>query len=90
MTWYHGDISANPLDNCDLALALGSIKSGVLLMPSETDLYFRVADNAAELLYLAHGTLKPIPSIWGHRARNPSAIPAELAFLKAAIREPLE
>jgi homoserine O-acetyltransferase len=87
VTWYHGDISANPLYNGDLSLALGAIKARILLMPSETDLYFRVADNAAELPYLAHGTLKPISSIWGHRAGNPSVIPAEFAFLKAAIRE---
>ena len=29
-------------------------------MPSETDLYFRVADNAAELPHLRHGRLVPI------------------------------
>jgi homoserine O-acetyltransferase len=57
----------------------------MLLMPSETDLYFRVADNAAELPYLAAGTLRPIPSVWGHRAGNPSANPADAAFLKAGV-----
>jgi homoserine O-acetyltransferase/O-succinyltransferase len=54
-------------------------------MPSETDLYFRVADNAAELVHLVTGTLRPIPSVWGHRAGNPSASPADTAFLKAAV-----
>src|ERR1700761_461185 len=85
--WYHGDISDNPLFNGDLALALRSIKARVLLMPSETDLYFRVADNAAELPYLATGTLQPIPSVWGHRAGNPSVNPADTAFLKAAVAD---
>ena len=56
-------------------------------MPSETDLYFRVADNAAELVHLANGSLRPIPSVWGHRAGNPSANPADAAFLKAAVAE---
>ncbi len=90
VTWYHGDISANPLYNGGLAQALRAIKASVLLLPSETDLYFRVADNAAELPYLSHGTLNPIPSVWGHRAGNPATIPADAAFLKAAIREWLE
>jgi homoserine O-acetyltransferase len=83
--WFHGDISENALYDGDLARALRSIKAQVLLMPSETDLYFRVADNAAELAHLASGSLQPIPSVWGHRAGNPSASPADAAFLKAAV-----
>jgi homoserine O-acetyltransferase len=59
----------------------------MLLMPSETDLYFRVADNAAELPHLATGTLRSIPSVWGHRAGNPSANPADAAFLKAWVAD---
>jgi homoserine O-acetyltransferase/O-succinyltransferase len=59
----------------------------VLLMPGETDLYFRVADNAAELPYLAHAELKPIPSIWGHRAGNPATNPADARFVKDAVRD---
>jgi homoserine O-acetyltransferase len=85
--WFHGDISDNSLYSGDLAQALGSIKAQVLLMPSETDLYFRVADNAAELPLLASGTLRPIPSIWGHRAGNPSVNPADAAFLKAQVAD---
>ena len=56
-------------------------------MPSETDLYFRVADNEAELPHLAHAALKPIPSIWGHRAGNPVANPADARFIKEAVRD---
>ena len=85
--WFHGDISDNRLYNGDLTQALQSIKARVLLMPSETDLYFRVADNAAELPYLAAGTLRPIPSVWGHRAGNPSANPADAAFLRAGVAD---
>lgn len=88
MTWMHGDISANPLYDNDLQRALGAIQARVLLMPSETDLYFRVADNAAELPHLKHGELRPIPSIWGHRAGNPNpaVLPAEFAFVRDAVR----
>ena len=85
-TWTHADISAGG----DLARALRAIRARVLLLPGETDLYFRVADNAAELPHLAAGELRPIPSIWGHRAGNPSTNPADLAFLRAAVREWLD
>ncbi len=88
ITWLHGDISANPLYDNDLEAALGAIQARVLLMPSDTDLYFRVADNAAELPHLKHGELRPIPSIWGHRAGNPNPtfLPAEFAFVRDAVR----
>jgi homoserine O-acetyltransferase len=73
-----------------ISKALGAIKAKVLLMPSETDLYFRVADNALEMEHLAKAELLPIPSIWGHRGGNPSANPADKAFVKAAVRRWLD
>jgi homoserine O-acetyltransferase len=90
MTWQEADISANDLYDGDLAAALGAITARVLLLPSETDLYFRVADNAAELEHLRKAELRPIPSIWGHRAGSPRDIPEDLAFLRAAVREWLD
>jgi homoserine O-acetyltransferase/O-succinyltransferase len=72
-TWDAADISANTLYNGDLRRALQAIAAEVLLMPSATDLYFRVTDNEVELPLLRRATLLPIPSIWGHRAGNPSA-----------------
>ena len=56
-------------------MALAGIKAKVLLMPSATDLYFQTDDNRAELPHLKHGKLVEIPSVWGHRAGNPAAIP---------------
>ncbi len=85
-TWHAGDIA----DGGDLDAALRRITARVLLMPSETDLYFRVADNAAELPHLQHGRLAPIPSIWGHRAGNPVTNPADAAFLKREVRALLD
>ncbi len=81
-TWQAGDIAAGG----DLAAALRGIRARVLLLPGETDLYFRVADNAAELPHLAHGALRPIPSIWGHRAGAPSQNPEDAAFLRREVR----
>ena len=77
-TRYHGG---------DLPRALRAIRARVLLMPGETDLYFRVADNAAELPFLANAELRPIPSIWGHRAGNPVANPEDASFVKHAVRD---
>ncbi len=85
-TWDAGDISANPLYGGDLARALRAIRARVLLMPGETDLYFRVADNAAELPYLAHAELRPIPSIWGHRAGNPASNSVDARFIRDAVQ----
>ena len=84
--WFAGDISANPLYGGDLVAALKAIRARVLLMPGNTDLYFRVADNEAELPHLAQAELRPIPSIWGHRAGNPMQNPEDAAFIKAHVR----
>jgi homoserine O-acetyltransferase len=88
--WSAGDISDNPLYGGDLGAALRAIRAKVLLMPGATDLYFRVADNEAELPHLAHAELVPIPSIWGHRAGNPIQNPADAAFIRAQVRRWLE
>jgi homoserine O-acetyltransferase/O-succinyltransferase len=85
-TWDAADISANALYDGDLGAALRAIRARVLLMPGATDLYFRTADNEAELPYLATASLRPIPSIWGHRAGNPVANPADMLFIRDAVR----
>ena len=90
LTWQHADISANELYDGDLPRALAAITARVLLMPSATDLYFRVADNEAELGYLRHAELATIPSIWGHRAGSPAGIQAELEFLTRNVRSWLD
>ena len=89
-TWVHADISTG--HGGDLPRALQAVRARVLLLPGETDLYFRVADNAAELEHLADAELRPIPSIWGHRAGSPhpDANAEDLAFLRAAVREWLD
>ncbi|WP_293864636.1 alpha/beta fold hydrolase [uncultured Alsobacter sp.] len=86
-TWLASDISANALYGGDLVRALQAIEARVLLLPSRTDQYFPVADNAAELPHLRHAELRPIPSIWGHRAGNPAANPADKAFLRNAVAD---
>lgn len=86
-SWDAADIAADPRYGGDLARALAAIRAKVLLMPGETDLYFRVADNEAEMPHLARAALRPIPSIWGHRAGNPEPNPADAAFLRREVGE---
>ena len=86
-TWLHSDIAAEPPHNGDLAAALSAIRARVLLMPSRTDLYFPVADNAAEIAHIDRAELRPIPSIWGHRAGNPVNEAAARDFLRRAVAE---
>jgi homoserine O-acetyltransferase len=90
MTWYEADISANDRYHGDLAAALAGIRAQVLLLPSETDLYFRVADNESELAYLRNGELQVIPGPFGHRAGAPQGLDAEYAVLRASVRAGLD
>ncbi|HTC12556.1 MAG TPA: alpha/beta fold hydrolase [Acetobacteraceae bacterium] len=89
-TWDAADIAANALYGGDLVVALRAIQARVLLMPGETDLYFRVADNEVEQEHLRDAVLRPIPSIWGHRAGNPSVIPQDARFVRTEVRAWLE
>ncbi|MFL9924527.1 alpha/beta fold hydrolase [Herbaspirillum lusitanum] len=86
-TWSNGDISANERYHGRLDYALSAISARVLLMPGDHDLYFQVADNAAEMKHLRHATLAPIPSIWGHRAGNPVNQPDDRAFIEQHVRQ---
>ncbi|HLJ21972.1 MAG TPA: homoserine acetyltransferase, partial [Stellaceae bacterium] len=67
--------------------ALGAIEAQAFIMPSETDLYFTVADNALEVEHMKRAELRTIPSIWGHRAGNPVVNPADFRFLDQALKE---
>jgi len=67
-TWWHADISANDRFKGDFAAALRSITARAIVMPGETDLYFRVRDNELEVAEMPNAELRPIPSSWGHAA----------------------
>jgi len=82
-SWEEADIS----NGGDLSATLARIEARVLLLPSRTDLYFTVADNEAELPFLRYGTLRVIPSIWGHRAGSPSRNSEDEAFLREAVAQ---
>jgi homoserine O-acetyltransferase len=85
-TWQHADVSANPRFNGDLAAALQAITARALVMPSATDLYFRVRDNELEVAQMPNAELRVIPSTWGHAAGR-GTNPPDNAFIDAALRE---
>lgn len=85
-TWIHNDISANAAFNGDLPVALGAITARTLLLPCMTDLYFRTADNEAELQHLREARLVEIPSIWGHMSGAGQNEPDTL-FIDANLKE---
>lgn len=84
-TWQEADVGRHPAYGGNWQAALLDIQASVLLMPSETDLYFRVRDNEIEAEHLRNVVMAPIPSIWGHRAGNPRHGGADLAFVRAAV-----
>ena len=86
-TWLRSDISANPVFGGDLSAALNAIEARTVLMPCDTDLYFQVADNEAEVALAPRIELRPIRSDWGHRAGNPQLSPPDEAVLRATVTE---
>ena len=85
-TWWHADISANDHFQGDFLAALRSITARAIVMPGETDLYFRVRDNELEVAEMPNAELRPIPSIWGHAAGF-GVHPPDNAFLDKALEE---
>jgi homoserine O-acetyltransferase len=84
-TWQRHDIGTTPGFEGDVERALRSIRVPVLYMPSETDLYFPLADAQYERQFIAQVTFAPIHSLWGHPA-GAGASPADLTFLNMTIR----
>ena len=89
-TWQHADIAANELYDGDLAKALGAITCRALVMPGATDLYFTMEDAAIEAGQMPNAELRPIPSVWGHRAGNPVQNREDALFIDDALKELLE
>jgi len=86
-TWELSDISDNEIYQGDLAKALGSISAPSIIMPGRTDLYFTPEDSEAETALMPNAEFRPIESIWGHRAGNPTNHPPDEAVLRAAVDE---
>jgi homoserine O-acetyltransferase len=88
-TWQRHNVGDTPGFGGDVEAALRSIRVPVLYMPSETDLYFPIADAQYERQFIQTVEFRPIPSIWGHRAGS-GRNPGDIAFLNASIQRFLE
>ena len=86
-TWLNADISANAHYRGDFPKALAAIEARTIIMPGSHDLYFRVEDNRREVEHMPNAELRPIESIWGHRAGNPIDNPDDEAFIKQAVAD---
>lgn len=85
-TWQHADLSANERFHGDFAAALNAIRARAIVMPCDTDLYFRVPDNQLAVDGMPNAELRPIPSIWGHAAALGANAP-DNEFIDAALNE---
>ncbi|MGM0586021.1 MAG: alpha/beta fold hydrolase [Pseudomonadota bacterium] len=86
-TWRRSDISDNDRYNGDLDAALAAITAPSIIMPGKTDLYFTPEDSAAQTAKMPNAELRPIDSLWGHRAGNPTFTPADEAVLRQAVAD---
>jgi homoserine O-acetyltransferase len=86
-TWIRSDISNNDLYRGDLNAALGAIRAKTYIIPSQTDQYFTPDDCLREAKQIPQAEFRPIPTIWGHRAGNPSKHPEDQRFLTQTIAD---
>ena len=84
-TWERHDVGTTPGFGGNVEKALRSIKTPILYMPSETDLYFPLTDARYEAAFISGVLLRPIPSLWGHTA-GAAPNPADAKFLNDNIR----
>ncbi|KAH7406686.1 Alpha/Beta hydrolase protein [Phaeosphaeria sp. MPI-PUGE-AT-0046c] len=83
--WQRGDIThCVPAAKDDLSQALEAIQAQVLLMPCETDQYFRPYVNKREAKSLKRAEVAVVPSIWGHIAGG-GANPKDVEWMKKKI-----
>ncbi|MEQ8664267.1 MAG: alpha/beta fold hydrolase [Rhodospirillales bacterium] len=86
-TWQRGDVGAGPAFGGDTDKALASIRARAIVMPSTTDLYFRVEDNRREVARMPNAELRPYETDWGHCVASGDNDPAFHRFLDAAAAE---
>ncbi|KAL2213215.1 homoserine O-acetyltransferase [Sarocladium strictum] len=93
-TWQNGDVTqifkdGDSREELSLGQALAKIQARVLLMPCQTDQYFRWEASEKEAQHIPRVSLKVIPSIWGHVAGLGSN-PDDKAWMNDRISEFLE
>ena len=87
LTWMSADVSNNSTFNGSMESALRGIEIPFLMLPCETDLYFRVEDNKGELPFISNGHLNVIKSKSGHMAGLPGFSPDDDEFITNQLIE---
>ncbi|KAJ6447275.1 sulfotransferase family domain-containing protein [Purpureocillium lavendulum] len=91
--WQRADISAierpDTTRSSSLEHALSQIKIPILLMPCQTDQYFRWEASERESRSISRVTLKVIPSVWGHLAGS-GANAEDVAWMSRTIADFLD
>lgn len=84
-TWEHADPALGGPFAGSLAAALGSIRARTIVMACDQDLYFTVADNAAEAALIPGAELRVLRSAFGHCAGAPGRFAECMAEVEAAL-----
>ena len=87
LTWMSADVSNNSTFNGSMESALRAIEIPFLMLPCETDLYFRVEDNKGELPLISNGHLNVIKSRSGHMAGLPGFSSEDDEFITSQLIE---
>lgn len=84
----NADCSKQEPYNGDFKKAMKGIQAKALVMPAQTDLYFPPEDSAIEVenMRAGVGTLKVIPSVWGHWAGGPGDSKEDVKWLDDQLR----
>jgi homoserine O-acetyltransferase len=81
-TWQHAD-PTRPGET--LRETLGKVAARAIVMPSTTDMYFTLAENAIEVSWQPEAELRPIESAFGHMAGGPGYLPEVTAQVRQAV-----
>ena len=87
LTWMSADVSDNDTYKGNLVTALGSIEIPFLMLPCESDMYFRVEDNEEELALMPSATMRVIRSKSGHMAGLPGFNSQDDAFIDRSLKD---
>ena len=90
LTWMSADVSNNSVFNGDLESALRAIDIPFLMLPCNTDLYFRIEDNESELPFISKGKLNVLQSKSGHMAGLPGFNTEDDEFVDKQLSEFLQ
>ncbi|EAU34326.1 conserved hypothetical protein [Aspergillus terreus NIH2624] len=88
-TWQNGNVANQTPYDGNFEKAMASIKAKTLVLPAKTDLYFPPEDSEYEVACMQPGigTLRVIPSIWGHWAGGPGDSKEDVKWIDGQLAD---